>query len=136
MCNPRAWAGMMAAQGAQTAMAMDPVVTEPVVLLLACLCVCWSVSKVGAVRKVRVGKHSLEAYSQKATLLEAAWVRPIIAAGLPPNFVLCLLLLSLLANISPCRDLDALELFAGDRSCTLALRRPCVASHKYLNATV
>jgi hypothetical protein len=135
MCNPRAWAGMMAAQGAQTAMAMDPVVTEPVVLRWP-VCVCWSVRKVGAVRKVRVCKHSLEAYSQRATLLEAAWVRPIIAAGLPPNFVLCLLLLSLLANISSCRDLDALELFAGDRSCTLALRRPCAASHKYLNAKV
>ena len=59
-----------------------------------------------------------------ATHCKAAWVQPLLAAGLPPNFVLCVFLLVLLTNITQRRDLDALELFAGDRSCTLGLRRP------------
>ena len=50
----------------------------------------------------------------------------MVAGGLPPDFVLILLLLTLCPHLQPKpnTDLDSLELFAGERAVSMALRRP------------
>ena len=49
----------------------------------------------------------------------------MVAAGLPPEFVLIVLLLTLCPHLQlgPDADLDGVELFAGERAVTMALRR-------------
>lgn len=54
----------------------------------------------------------------------------MLEAGLPRAFVLCMFLLSYTAGIHQGQsDLDAVEMFAGDRSVTSALQRPTVCRH-------
>ena len=61
-----------------------------------------------------------------ASCCQAAWAMTLLAAGLPREFVLALLLVSQCRGLScHAASFDAVELFAGDRSVTRALRRPC-----------
>lgn len=57
----------------------------------------------------------------------AEWPQAMVEAGLPRIFVLCIFLLSYTGSLHQgSSDIDALELFAGDRMLTRALQRRCL----------